>query len=238
MGSLVDKSRILVVEDDKNISRLIVYNLEKAGYEARVVFSGEEALKLLECFPFDLVVLDLMLPEVDGLEVCRRIRGSEKTKDTPILMLTAKGEEVDRVVGLELGADDYMVKPFSPRELILRIKAILRRGDSRYAPEEKTEVLTVDQLKVDFERHKVFLGKTELKLTLMEFKLLVTFLQRRGRLQTRDRLLADVWDMAADVDTRTVDTHIKRLRRKLGKWANKIQTVRGLGYRLKEKDES
>ncbi|HAJ57310.1 MAG TPA: DNA-binding response regulator [Candidatus Omnitrophica bacterium] len=229
----MSKEKILVVEDEKHISKLVVYNLEKAGFEAQAVATGEEALKLLECFPFSLIVLDIMLGGMDGFEVCRTIKQDPKLKNIPIIMLTAKGEEVDRIVGLELGADDYVVKPFSPRELTLRIKAILKRGK---APESRKNVITVRNLSIDIEKHRVAIGRNEIELTPMEFKLLLTLLERRGRLQTRDRLLSDVWDMAADVDTRTIDTHIKRLRKKLGPLGKLIETVRGLGYRFKEGD--
>jgi DNA-binding response OmpR family regulator len=225
----MSKEKILVVEDEKHISKLVTYNLEKAGYEVYAALTGEEALKLLGCYPFDLIILDIMLPGMDGFEVCRTIKQDPKLKNIPIIMLTAKGEEVDRIVGLELGADDYVVKPFSPRELTLRIKAILKRGN---ALEPQKNIITAKNLTVDIEKHTVVIGRNEIILTPMEFKLLVTLLERRGRLQTRDRLLSDVWDMAADVDTRTIDTHIKRLRKKLGSLGKLIETVRGLGYRF------
>jgi two-component system phosphate regulon response regulator PhoB len=230
-GHSMAKQKILIVEDEENISGLIKYNLEKAGYEAHVAPSGENALELLKQKGADLVILDIMLPGMDGLEVCRTIKQDVKYKAIPIVMLTAKGAEVDRIVGLELGADDYVVKPFSPRELVLRIKAILKRG---VVEEIKKDVLKVKALTVDIIKHKVMVQQKEIELTPMEFKLLVTLMERGGRVQTRERLLADVWDIHADVDTRTIDTHVKRLREKLGKSGEAIETVRGLGYRFKE----
>ncbi|MBD3380185.1 MAG: response regulator [Candidatus Omnitrophica bacterium] len=225
---------ILVVEDDKNISKLVRYNLEKEGYSCRVAPSGEEALDIMKKEKIDLVLLDIMLPGMDGLEVCRTLKQQQKTASIPVLMLTAKGEEVDRVVGFELGADDYVVKPFSTRELLLRIKAILKRGSG--APEKKAETLIAGDIVIDIPRHRVTAGKKDIDLTPMEFDLLVTLIERAGRVQSRERLLNDVWGIASDVTTRTVDTHIKRLREKLGKAGNMIDTVRGFGYRFKEEE--
>ncbi|MDD5174482.1 MAG: response regulator transcription factor [Candidatus Omnitrophica bacterium] len=229
------KERILIVEDDKHISRLVKFNLEKSGYECTVASSGERALEVLDGQPADLVILDIMLPGIDGFGVCRAIKEKERLKNIPIIMLTAKGEEVDRIVGLELGADDYIVKPFSPRELVLRIKAILKRGK---AEETKKDVLSAGEITVDIPKHKVTVKGKTIELTQMEFKLLVTLMERRSRVQTRDRLLSDVWDMDTGIDTRTIDTHVKRLREKLGRSGGLIETVRGLGYKFKEEDES
>ena len=231
----MQKEEILIVEDDKNISRLIKFNLEKEGYDAFAVPSGEEALEHIKKYHTDLVILDLMLPKIDGFEVCRSIKQDPKLKNIPVIMVTAKGEEVDRVVGLELGADDYIVKPFSPRELVLRVKAILRRGK---APEIKKNILKAGKITVNIEKHKVTANLKDVELTPMEFKLLATLVERQGRVQSREQLLTDVWDIAADVDTRTIDTHIKRLREKLGKSGELLETVRGLGYRCRESDES
>lgn len=228
------RESILIVEDDKNISKLVKFNLEKEGYDAFAVPNGEEALEHLKRFSVDLVILDIMLPKMDGFEVCRTLKQDPKLKNIPVIMVTAKGEEVDRVVGLELGADDYIVKPFSPRELVLRVKAILRRGKSEGT---KKNILSVDRLVINIEKHEVTVDKKKLDLTPMEFKLLVTLVERQGRVQSRERLLTDVWDIAADVDTRTIDTHIKRLREKLGKAGDLLETVRGLGYKCKEEDE-
>lgn len=225
--------KILIVEDDKHISKLVKYNVEKAGFECIVTISGEEALETLDKEPINLIILDIMLPKMDGLQVCKAIKQDKKLSSIPIIMLTAKGEEVDRVVGFELGADDYVVKPFSPRELVLRVKAILKRG----VPQEITkDILSADKLKVDIPRHKVTFDKKKIELTAMEFKLLITLMQRRGKVQSRDRLLDDVWDIASDVTTRTIDTHIKRLRQKLGEAGRLIETVRGLGYKFSDEE--
>ena len=228
------KQNILIIEDDKHISKLVDYNLEKAGYECFVVSDGEEGLKILDKHFIDLIILDIMLPKMDGFEVCRLIKQNPKLKNIPIIMLTAKGEEVDRIVGLELGADDYVVKPFSPRELILRVKAVLKRGKIE---ESHKDIIKRGDIVIDVPKHRVTVNNKEIEFTPIEFKLLVTLIERKGRIQSRDQLLADVWDMHADVFTRTVDTHIKRLREKLGKTGEQIETVRGLGYRFKEEDE-
>ncbi|MBF0532084.1 MAG: response regulator transcription factor [Candidatus Omnitrophica bacterium] len=226
--------KILIIEDDKNIAKLIRYNLEKAGYECLGAITGEEGFELLNRALVNLIILDVMLPQMDGFEVCRSLRQDERLKHIPVIMLTARGEEVDRIVGLELGADDYMVKPFSPRELALRVKAVLRRGKT--APAQK-ENLAVGDVTIDIEKHQVRAGEKAIDLTAMEFKLLVVMMERPGRVQTRERLLADVWDIHADVSTRTVDTHIKRLREKLGRPGKAIETVIGIGYRFKAEDD-
>ena len=229
----MSKERILIVEDDKHISKLVKYNLEKTGFQCTVTMTGEEALEILDKEPVDLIILDIMLPEMDGLQVCKQIKQDRKFSFVPIIMLTAKGEEVDRIVGFELGADDYVVKPFSPRELVLRVKAILER---KKTPETAKDILDAGKLVVDITRHKVTVDKKEVELTLMEFKLLVTLMQRKGKAQSRDKLLEDIWDIAADVTTRTIDTHIKRLRQKLGRSGKFIETIRGIGYRFSEEE--
>ena len=228
------KQRILIVEDDKNISKLVKYNLEKADYDCTISSTGERALELLKNQPVDLIILDIMLPEMNGFDVCRNIKQDTKLKAIPIIMLTAKGEEVDRVVGLELGADDYIVKPFSPRELVLRVKAILKRGK---AEESKKDILAIGDITINIPKHEVSVKNKVIALTPLEFKLLTTLIERQGRVQTRETLLSDVWGIYTPVDTRTIDTHIKRLREKLGKPGNMIVTVMGLGYKLKEEDE-
>ena len=230
----MSKERILIIEDDKHISKLVQYNLEKTSFDSTVVEDGEEALDILSKQGVDLIILDIMLPKMDGFEVCRLIKQDPKLKNIPIIMLTAKGEEVDRIVGLELGADDYVVKPFSPRELVLRIKAILKRGKIEELPKD---IIQRGNLVINVPEHLVTVNNKEIELTPIEFKLLFTLIERKGRVQSRNQLLSDVWDMHADVFTRTVDTHIKRLRKKLGKIGNQIETVRGLGYRFKEADE-
>lgn len=225
------KEKILIVEDDRNISKLLKYNLEKEGYEAKVAKTGELALKYLNEDNFDLVILDIMLPKIDGFEVCRTIKQDKKLASLPIIILTAKGEEVDKVVGFELGADDYVVKPFSPRELLLRIKARIRKKEEA----AKEDIITFKNLKIDIPRHRIEVAKKEIKLTPMEYKLLLTLIERKGRVQSRDRLLDDVWGITSEVTTRTVDTHIKSLRKKLLSSGDYIETIRGLGYRFKEK---
>lgn len=231
----MEKQQVLIVEDDAHLAQLIQYNLEKSGFKSVLADTGEKALEVLKNHIPDLILLDVMLPKMDGLEVCRALKQEEKLKRIPIVMLTAKGEEVDRIVGLELGADDYVVKPFSPRELMLRIKAILRRG-SNSTPEFKKDILKAGPVEIDLPKHQVHAFKKEIVLTSLEFKLLMTLVHRRGRVQTRDRLLSDVWEIQVEIDTRTIDTHVKRLREKLGKAGDWIETVRGLGYRFKEKD--
>ena len=227
----MSKIRVLAVEDDKNISKLLKYNLEREGFTCTNVHSGEDAVEEVHKNRYDIVVLDIMLPGMDGLEVCRKIRQEKALQALPVIMLTAKGEEVDRIVGFELGADDYIVKPFSPRELVLRIKAVLKRDKEET---EEGAVIEARKLVMDTDRHKVTVAGKEIELTNMEFKLLKTLLNRKGRVQSRDKLLDEVWDIAADVTTRTVDTHIKRLRTKLGKEGDLIETVRGVGYRFSE----
>jgi len=223
--------KILVVEDEKNIRELIKFNLENAGYEVDTAADGRVALdKLSE--EVDLVVLDLMLPEIDGMEVCRRMRGSEDLRQIPIIMLTAKGEEVERILGLEMGADDYMTKPFSPRELVARIKAISRRIKDFKADSEiiKDEIIEVEKLKLDIPRHEVIYGGKKIVLTPKEFELLRYLVINQGRVLSRDLLLEKIWGYEYAGDTRTVDVHVRRLRKKIK--AEYIATVRGVGYKF------
>ncbi|HYV17929.1 MAG TPA: response regulator [Verrucomicrobiae bacterium] len=220
---------ILVVDDEKDIVDLMRYNLVQAGFRVVSASDGQQALDLARRERPDLVVLDLMLPTLPGTEVARLLRQEEKTRSIPIVMLTARGSEVDRVVGFELGADDYVVKPFSPRELVLRVQAILRR-DVRDEGEEK---ITFDPLVIDLAAHVVRLKGREVGLTATEFKLLHRLARRPGRAFSRDQLLSDVWGYSGDLETRTVDTHMKRLRAKLGIVGSWIETVRGHGYRFR-----
>ena len=223
--------KILVVEDEKNIRELIKFNVENAGYEVETAVDGEEALaKLSE--EIDLVVLDLMMPEIDGMEVCRRMRAKDKLRHIPIIMLTAKGEEVERILGLEMGADDYMTKPFSPRELIARIKAIFRRIKEFKVENEKIkdEVIEVGKLKLDISRHEVLYGKEKIVLTPKEFELLRYLIINQGRVLSRDLLLEKIWGYEYAGDTRTVDVHIRRIRKKIN--SDYIATVRGVGYKF------
>ena len=228
------KQRILIVEDEKHISKLIKYNLEKAEYACAIAPTGEKATELLKEMPFDLVLLDIMLPGMSGLDLCRDIKQDLKLKAIPIVIISAKGEEMDRIVGLELGADDYIVKPFSVRELVLKAKAILKRGTPPPVGESKKEMLAAGDIVINIPRHEVTVNGKKVTLTLIEFKLLTTLIERQGRIQSRETLLTDVWNIYTIVDTRTVDTYVKRLRAKLGKPGNIIETVRGLGYKLKE----
>ena len=224
---------VLIVEDDPDLAATLCYNFERAGYSTRVAHRGCDALRLAQQTPLPaLVLLDVMLPDISGTEICRRLRADAKTSTLRIIMLTAKGEEIDRVVGFELGADDYVVKPFSVRELLLRARAILRRGPE---PVDEGQVKIFGRLRLDEVAHKVWVDDEEVILTVLEFRLLVTFLSRRGRVQTRDVLLNDVWGMSADLTTRTVDTHVKRLRQKIGAAGNYIETLRGVGYRWQDR---
>lgn len=223
--------RILIIEDERDLAELVAFNLQQGGYATTVVHDGMDGLRATLAEPPDLIILDLMLPGMLGTELCRRLRREEKTAAIPVLMLTARGEETDRVVGFEVGADDYVVKPFSVRELLLRVKALLRRGQP-VAGEGAT--LRIGQLEIDGGRHEVRIGGTPVDLTAVEYRLLHTLAERRGRLQTREVLLADVWGYNYLGDTRTVDTHITRLRAKLGAAGELIRTVRGFGYKLEE----
>ncbi len=223
--------RVLIVDDEPDLLELVRVNLAQAGFDVDVCTSGREGLERVRRQPPDLLVLDLMLPDLPGTEVCRKIRADEKLADLPILMLTAKGEEVDRVVGFELGADDYVTKPFSPRELTLRASAILRRA--RSAPESSGS-LGHGALALDTERHRCTVEGTPIELTAKEFKLLATLMRRPGRVMSRQSLLDKVWGSDITVTERTIDTHLKRLREKLGVAGDLIETVRGVGYRFAE----
>ncbi len=220
---------IVIVEDETDLVVNLEYNLRREGYQTKSAQTGVAALNLLAQDPVpDLVLLDVMLPHLSGIEICRNLRLDERTRHVPVLMLTAKGEEIDRVVGFEVGADDYVLKPFSVRELMLRIRAILRRSEP--VASEGGEI-TFGVVKVDSDSHRAWVEGKEVVLTALEFRLLMTFLDRRGRVQTREVLLSDVWGIDADVTTRTVDTHVKRLRQKLGAAGEYVETLRGVGYR-------
>lgn len=221
---------ILIVEDERDLVATLEYNLEKEGFRTRSAYTGRGALEVAGVEPIpDLVLLDLMLPDMSGTQVCQQLRGHERTRGIAVIMMTAKSEEVDRVVGFEVGADDYVVKPFSVRELMLRVKAVLRRK----APNEQAAVpTTYGRLRVDMEGHRVWIDEVEVVLTALEFRLLTTLIARRGRVQTRDALLLDVWGVQPGLTTRTVDTHVRRLRKKLGEAADYVQTLRGVGYRF------
>jgi two-component system phosphate regulon response regulator PhoB len=220
--------KILIIEDESDVADLLTLNLRKGGFKTTAAADGATGLQKVRDERPDFIVLDLMLPKMSGLEVCKILKGDAATAHIPILMLTAKAEEVDRIVGLEFGADDYVTKPFSPREVMLRIRAILRRG------EKPEETLQAGSISIDPARHQVRVSGKRVHLTSLEFKLLRTLIQRRGRVQDRDKLLNDVWGYESVIDTRTVDTHVRRLREKLGKAGDVIETVRGFGYRLRE----
>ena len=230
-------TRILIVDDEADLLTTLAYNFDREGYRVQSAADGESALAAARAQPPpDLIILDLMLPDLPGTEICRRLRADPWTRSLPIIMLTAKGDEVDRVVGFEVGADDYVVKPFSVRELLLRVRAVLRRAEASAADEASTVRFGV--LHVDRSSHRAWVEERELALTALEFRLLDTFLARKGRVQTRDALLSDVWGIDAEVTTRTVDTHVKRLREKLGDAGRYIETLRGVGYRFRsEPDE-
>ncbi len=222
--------KIIVVDDEVDVADLICFHLQKAKYTVLTVADGAAALPLIRAERPALVVLDLMLPGVSGLEICRALKSDSKLARIPVIMLTAKAEEVDRIVGFELGADDYVVKPFSPREFVLRVNAVVRRN----APGSLPDRLVAGEITVDRTKHAVLVAGKPIDCTATEFKLISILIERRGRVQSRDRLLSDVWGYEAAIDTRTVDTHMRRLREKLGKYGVYLETVRGFGYRIGE----
>src|SRR5690349_8208778 len=222
-------NRVLIVEDERDLSRVVAYNFQKEGFDVVVAFNGDQALRAVKEERFDLVLLDLMLPDISGIEVCKKLKASSQTAQIPVIMVTAKGEEVDRIVGFELGADDYVVKPFSVREIILRARAILRRSESPTSVQERFDF---GVLRVDRAAHRAWVADAEIALTALELRLLMMLYDRRGRVLSRDLLLDEVWGSHVDVTTRNVDTHVKRVREKLGAAGDYIETVRGVGYRF------
>ena len=222
--------KILIIEDEPDIRKNLEYNLSREGYSVLTAASIAEAEQLIYSNNLSLILLDLMLPDGSGLDLCKKMKSDPDVQNLPIIILTAKDDEVDKVVGFELGADDYVTKPFSVRELILRIKAVLKRGDN------KKDIVEIDRqfgdLKIDIDSHEVYVDGDLVNLTALEFKLLIQLVDRRGRVQSREQLLADVWGYSAEVTTRTVDTHIKRLREKLGTMGKDVQTIRGVGYKF------
>ncbi|MBS0663397.1 MAG: response regulator transcription factor [Verrucomicrobia bacterium] len=224
------KPKILVVDDEPDALELLGFKLREAGFAPLFATDGLKALAAVRAERPDLVVLDLMLPELDGLEVCKLMRRDPSTAGIPVLMLTAKAAEMDRVVGLELGADDYVTKPYSPRELVLRIRKLLKRTQG---VNEAADQLSIGMLSIDVPHHAATVDGTPVTLTATEFNLLAVLAKRRGRVQTRERLLQDVWGYETAIDTRTVDTHMRRLREKLGPAADYLETIRGVGYRFK-----
>ena len=227
--------KILLIEDEPDIRKTLEYNLSREGFDVVCASSLSEGKNYINTNQFSLILLDLMLPDGSGLDLCRELKTDSDKKLTPIIILTAKDDEVDKVVGFELGADDYVTKPFSVRELILRVKAVLKRGNA------KSENLEVQRqfgdLVIDVDSHEVYVDNEPVTLTALEFKLLRQLVDRRGRVQSRDQLLSDVWGYSADVTTRTVDTHIKRLREKLGTMGKYVQTIRGVGYKFSRTPE-
>ena len=224
-------SRILVAEDDPDIASLLAHYLQRAGFEADMVSSGRDVVPRIRKAPPDLLLLDLMLPGLDGLEVCRAVRGEASTAAIPIIMVTAKGEESDRIVGLELGADDYITKPFSPNEVVARVRALLRRSQRSGSTDGR---LTYGPLSVDVDRHLVRIEGREVRLTAKEFLLLQYLMQHRGRVLSRDLLLSDVWGYSYTGGTRTVDVHVRRLREKVPFLTDAIVTIKQFGYKLLE----
>jgi len=229
------KETILIVDDEKDIVKMLDYNLKKEGYKTLVAYDGEDALDMANTKHPDLILLDLMLPGVDGLEVCKEIKSERKTASIPIIMLTAKSQESDKIVGLELGADDYMTKPFSPRELIARIKAVLRRGKES---EKLPEIIKIGDLSLDFAKIEATVKDEPIELTSKEFELLKTLIKAKGRMLSRDYLLDNIWgfENAIEIQTRTVDAHITTLRKKLKTAAKYIITVKNYGYRFEYED--
>lgn len=225
--------RILIVDDEPDVTELVSYHLRGKGYEVETVNDPTRSIGVARTFLPDLVILDVMMPEISGVQICRMLRSDPKLKGVPVVFLTAKAEEGDRIQGLEVGADDYVCKPFSPKELVLRVQSILRRTGEPSAPVSPS--LQVGGILVDIERHEVLIHGRPVELTATEFKLLKLLMERRGRVQTREHLLINVWNYETEIETRTVDTHVRRLREKLGSEADWIETIRGVGYRFAEK---
>lgn len=225
--------KVLIIEDEKDLAELLAFNLEKEGYAATCVHDGKLGLERAGADLPDLILLDLMLPGLLGTEVCKALRKDQRTARIPIIMITAKGDEIDRVVGFEVGADDYIVKPFSMREVALRVKAVMRRFEHE-APLPEPELFTIGDIAIDKKRHTVESAGAEIELTSTEFKLLLYLAEKKGYVQSREQLLQRVWGYNNTADTRTVDTHVTRLRGKLGLPGDVIKTVRGFGYKIEE----
>lgn len=223
------EKRVLVVDDERDVTELLEYKLKQAGLLVRALNDPLRVIGMARDLRPDLIILDVMMPDLTGIQLLRMIRADALLQDTPVMFLTAKGETEDRLKGLEGGADDYLAKPFEPRELVLRVQALLRRAKSAAAKPDSR--IAAGAVVIDLERHEVTAGGKPVELTATEFKLLRTLVERKGRVQTRDRLLADVWNYSPDLETRTVDTHMRRLREKLGRHGEVIETIRGVGYR-------
>ncbi len=227
-------ARVLFIEDEPDLRDILQYNLEREGHQVSLAATGQEGLRLARASMPDLVLLDVMLPDTSGIAVCASLKSDERTRAARVIMVTARGEESDRLVGFELGVDDYVVKPFSVKELMMRVAAVLRRSDDVPGA---NRLLEFGALRLDRAAHRAWVGGAEVALTSLEFKLLVLLYERRNRVQTRSALLSDVWGIEADITTRTVDTHVKRLREKLGRAGSYVETVRGVGYRFTETPE-
>jgi two-component system, OmpR family, phosphate regulon response regulator PhoB len=225
--------RVLIVDDDPDIQRLVGYNLSQAGFQVTTAVSGRLALDSVQKHPPDLIILDVMLPDIDGLEVCRSLRQRDNSRRIPVIMLTARTEEIDRVVGFEVGADDYVMKPFSPRELVLRVKSIFRR-----IGEDRSDVLRIGRIRLFPQRRQVVAGTRSITLTAKEFDLLQELMRARGNVLTREMLMDKVWGYHGDAASRTLDTHVRRLREKLGDDGAHVETVRGVGYRMGDRAEA
>lgn len=228
----MERKKILVVDDEPDVTELVSYHLKAKGFQVETLNDATASIAKARHFLPDLVILDIMMPHLSGLQICRILRTEPKLSRVPIIFLTAKSEQHDRIEGLEIGADDYLPKPFSPKELVLRVEAIFRR---LAAPPPSTGRLQIGTIVLDGETHRVTVGGQGIELTATEFKLLRVLMERQGRVQTREHLLVNVWNYSADIETRTVDTHVRRLREKLGDEANWIETIRGVGYRIADK---
>ncbi len=225
---------ILIIEDEKDIVDLIEYHLKQSGFSVISALDGPAGLEKAKKKGPNLIILDLMLPGMDGKDICRSLKSNPQTQSIPILMLTAKAEETDRLIGFELGADDYVTKPFSPKELVLRVKAILRRKEVGH---EGEKIIQIGDLLIEIDRHQISIKKRPVRLTSTEFKLLVELASKRGRVLTREHLLDRVWGYTYEGYARTVDTHVRRLREKMGTLGDSIETIRGVGYRFREENE-
>ncbi|HEY4300961.1 MAG TPA: response regulator [Candidatus Didemnitutus sp.] len=229
----MEKKKILVVDDEPDVTDLVAYHLKAKGFQVEVQNDATASISNARIFHPDLLILDIMMPHLSGIQICRILRSDSRLARIPIIFLTAKAESQDRIEGLESGADDYLTKPFSPKELVLRVESILRRVSA--APAPVASRLKVGEINLDSETHRVTVGQAPIELTATEFKLLRLLMERQGRVQTREHLLLNVWNYSTEIETRTVDTHVRRLREKLGDEAGWIETIRGVGYRVGEK---
>ena len=233
MSESAQAKKILLVDDESDVTDLLAYNLKSKGFVVEAVNDPNRSVGVARTFMPDLVILDVMMPDLNGIQICRMLRADPKLKQVPVIFLTAKAEEGDRIQGLETGADDYICKPFSTKELILRVQSILRRLGGGGA--DSPRIVQAGGISLDTERHEVTVGGEPVELTATEFKLLRLLMERRGRVQTREHLLINVWNYETEIETRTVDTHVRRLREKLGAEADWVETIRGVGYRMAER---